>query len=95
MGNPTDTGFGSCRFETVESRSRGEIGGWRAWWNLWVRSVFTLFVLVPLVLLAFVSRERQRRPPGEPAMWKLVLWLVLFLGGFALILLVPVLFKGH
>jgi hypothetical protein len=52
-------------------------------------------LLLPIVVASYMSGAggRPKRPPGEPAKWKLVLWGFLFLMSFTAVLLVPFLVK--
>jgi hypothetical protein len=52
--------------------------------------LFSVFLL-PIAVASYMSGTggRPKRPPGEPAKWKLVLWGFLFLMSFTALLLVP------
>jgi hypothetical protein len=52
-------------------------------------------LLLPIVVASYMSGAggRPKRPSGEPAKWKLVLWGFLFLTGFTAVLLVPFLVR--
>jgi hypothetical protein len=63
-------------------------------WKLWLGLLLVLGWLV-IVSIEFIRDDRRpRRPEGEPASWKVVLWMILFVTSLPVMLFVVTHFTG-